>query len=193
MTLECKRLINHVTGHPMDKSPWLTVGRQYVALGVTVTSRRGIQFRVMSDDGHTPGLEDSRQFDVLSTAIPPDWAAIVNQNEFYLGPREFQKPGFWEAFFDRKPEAVQTFSEVWERLRDWAKARSGEPTSGTEYSHTAQGSQHKVDELLNRLIGTTAFGQDDSRIHQAMAGVALTPEELEALGNEIRDVIRRVE
>ncbi|MGW7667502.1 hypothetical protein ACWGJX_10200 [Streptomyces sp. NPDC054775] len=67
-------------------------------------------FRVEAFSGETPGLYDSRLFEVIDGSIPLHWVASVGaRGDITLGPAEWVKPGFWDAFFDGERWAVDLY------------------------------------------------------------------------------------
>jgi hypothetical protein len=128
MIVECKRIVNHISGLREENSPWISVSKQYTVLEIVSSGRGPAQFRIVCDDGRTPGLQDCRQFDTVSADIPPEWIAETNERGLTVGPKEFLRGGFWEDFFDQRPEAVRQFADVYKRLdslRDAGVPRHG--------------------------------------------------------------------
>ena len=46
----------------IKKDAWLTVGKEYLVLGV-YGRRTSFKYRVFGDDGHTPALQDADLFE----------------------------------------------------------------------------------------------------------------------------------
>ena len=87
--------------------PDLTPGQPYVVIGI-----EGDEFRLLNDAGrpylYRPGL-----FRVCDKAEPTDWVSEFGEDhERYAYPPPLNDPGFFEDFFDSKPEAVKTFWRV---------------------------------------------------------------------------------
>jgi hypothetical protein len=99
------------------RSGWLTLHREYRVLAILALPGRTIEFRVLSDDGHTPILVDSTLFAASEQPLPEGWVCTVTQDGVVeLGPKQWLKPGFWEEFFDRDPHAVEVFRQEIEAL-----------------------------------------------------------------------------
>jgi hypothetical protein len=87
---------------------WITEGQQYDVLGVEVTGGK-VYFRVESDQG-TPALFESELFELVDGAIPSSWIAVAGtRGGFSLDAKAWARQGFWEAFFDREPEAMKLY------------------------------------------------------------------------------------
>lgn len=111
MKVECIQLISATTGERAITGPWLTVGRTYTVLAIQVGPGREITLRIVSDDGHTPGLYASTQFETVDDRIPPEWVAQIDDTgALRLAPRAWLRPGFWEDFFDGSESAAQDFN-----------------------------------------------------------------------------------
>ena len=81
-------------------------------LSVTVILKQGINFRIISDDEHTPILADSRQFKTISNDIPSGWIVNLPKEGFIeLAPQKWTRLGFWEDFFNGEQEALNDFEE----------------------------------------------------------------------------------
>lgn len=106
----------------MSTSPWLTVGRIYTVLAIGVDDS-GVKFRIIGDDGQTPGLHKAIQFDLVSGDIPASWVvSYVPEKLMELGPAAWAKAGFWEDYFDNDPAARTIFDtevrEIMEPIQD---------------------------------------------------------------------------
>src|SRR5947209_3590867 len=90
-----------------DNGFWsLTPGRKYVVIGVDHES-----YRIVDNKGE-PILFPKKGFRILEDAIPEGWVwNRYGDDEYYADPPELAKPGFYEDFFDGKPEAVEQFRE----------------------------------------------------------------------------------
>jgi len=90
--------------------PDLTPGQPYVVLGIEADA-----FRILSDQGR-PYLYPAEIFTIIDAREPDDW---VNEhgtdNERYAYPSPLNDCGFFEDYFDGKPEAVATFWRVMNR------------------------------------------------------------------------------
>lgn len=111
MKVRCRRIESATTGAEMARSPWLTVGREYVVLEIVAYPEREVLLRLSGDDAAGgPGLWDSRLFGATNERIPVTWAATVDEDGVLrMGPEAWQRDGFWEAYFDGDSAAVGEF------------------------------------------------------------------------------------
>ena len=76
-------------------------------------------YRIMSDSGE-PLLFESHLFRVVSWSIPNDWVFSIyingNSLDVYATPESLSRSGFFEDYFEDKPEAVQALRS---RLVRW--------------------------------------------------------------------------
>ena len=116
MRVRCDRVVDAL-GQPQEASHWLTPGREYMVLEITASSGGRVLFRIVGDDGNVPGLDEAALFTTVSSAIPSTWTATVDEaGVLTIGPDRWKRPGFWEDFFDYKPEAVALFDEEYRAM-----------------------------------------------------------------------------
>lgn len=107
MKVRCVRVIDSM-GQPSESSPWLKVGSVYHVLGIWVDPGR-IRLRLVGEES-TPALFEPEMFEIVSSAIPSSWAiAMPGAGCMSIGPARWSRAGFWEDYFDGKPEAVSSF------------------------------------------------------------------------------------
>jgi hypothetical protein len=111
MKVRCVKRINPITGKQAASDSWLTIGRSYVVLSVSIELRRGISYRIIANDNTTPALFDSRQFEIVDPKIPSNWAISVAEGRFILSPLAWTRRGFWEDFFNSNVDAMRAFEE----------------------------------------------------------------------------------
>lgn len=84
--------------------PHLTAGQRYLVIGIEADD-----YRLLNDWGE-PCLYPPELFRVVDASEPEQWVSETGADgERYAYPPALNKPGFFEDFFDRKPEAMQTF------------------------------------------------------------------------------------
>ena len=89
----------------------LVAGHEYFVLEVYAQSDGSNFFRIEYSDMELPPLVDSRLFAIVSSVIPETWSiASTVDGSLTLGPREWNSPGFWEAFMDHEPWADDLYS-----------------------------------------------------------------------------------
>ncbi|MFG2354039.1 hypothetical protein [Streptomyces sp. NPDC048521] len=85
-------------------------GREYTVLEVFAPHDKSALFRLEFIEGEDPALFDGRAFTVTSPLIPPSWRYFqYDSGSFTLGPEPWSRPGFWEAYYDRLPEALEAY------------------------------------------------------------------------------------
>ncbi len=90
--------------------PDLTPGQPYLVLGIEADD-----LRILNDQGR-PYLYPREIFTVVDAREPEDWVSEVGQDsERYAYPSPLNEAGFFEDYFDGKPEAVATFWRVMNR------------------------------------------------------------------------------
>lgn len=93
-----------------SRYPDLTPEQPYVVLGIEADD-----LRILNDQGR-PFLYPRGIFTVTDAREPEDWVTeIGTENERYAYPPPLNHRGFFEDYFDGKPEAVATFWRVMNR------------------------------------------------------------------------------
>jgi hypothetical protein len=86
------------------KHPDLTPGQQYVVIGIEADD-----LRILNDQG-SPYLYPHHLFEVIDPREPEDWVVEFGEGgERYAYPPPLNESGFFEDFFDGKPDAVAAF------------------------------------------------------------------------------------
>ena len=99
--------------------PDLTAGQRYAVIGIEADD-----FRLLNDRG-TPYLYPHQLFDVVDPHEPEDWVIEVGEEgERYAYPPPLNTCGFFEDFFDTKPEAVATSWQVVNQRLATARVRA---------------------------------------------------------------------
>lgn len=92
---------------PCEDHPDLSVGQPYVVIGIEADD-----LRIINDEGR-PYLYAAELFRVTDHSEPSDWVAETGDDgERYAYPPPLNQPGFFEDFFDSKPDAVATFWRI---------------------------------------------------------------------------------
>jgi hypothetical protein len=95
---------------PDPSYPDLTPDQPYVVLGIEADD-----LRILNDQGR-PYLYPHELFSVVDAREPDDWTSELGaDNERYAYPPPLNHSGFFEDYFDGKPEAVATFWRVMNR------------------------------------------------------------------------------
>jgi hypothetical protein len=86
------------------KYPDLTSGRLYSVIGI-----EGGDLRLLNDQGR-PYLYPAKLFEIVDPREPEDWISEFGKDgERYAYPPPLDNSGFFEDFFDGKPQAVAAF------------------------------------------------------------------------------------
>lgn len=102
-----------VEAHGMDA---LRLGQSYTVLEISTLADRPSFFRIEPIVGEAPALYDVRLFEVVSSALPNNWVATLQEGLLTIGPEVWRTPGFWEAYLDREPWAVKAYDAEREKL-----------------------------------------------------------------------------
>jgi hypothetical protein len=93
-----------------SRYPDLTPDQPYVVLGIEAND-----LRILNDQGR-PYLYSRGVFTVVSARESEDWVTEIGEdNERYAYPPPLNSAGFFEDYFDGKPEAVATFWRIMNR------------------------------------------------------------------------------
>jgi hypothetical protein len=111
MKVRCIKLLD-VFGNPQEESPWLTLGKIYHVLEVVQDTDRKWFFRIVGDGLNGVALFPLEEFEILTAKIPHTWIVVWGRDGFFeLSPEPWSKLGFWEAYYDRSPDAARVFEE----------------------------------------------------------------------------------
>lgn len=111
MKVRCVRL--HDSGEiPAQTSRWCTIGKIYDVLMILIEGGQA-QLRLISDEREVPALFPLTDFEIVDGSLPANWiiAATTAGGGVALTPERWADVGFWEAFFNREPDALATFEQ----------------------------------------------------------------------------------
>jgi len=95
---------------PDPRFPDLTLDQPYLVLGIEADD-----FRILNDRGR-PYLYPPEIFTIMDAREPADWVSELGEDqERYAYPPPLNDCGFFEDYFDGRPEAVATFWRVMNR------------------------------------------------------------------------------
>ena len=84
--------------------PDLSEGYTYFVIGIEADN-----FRILNDSGN-PYLYSPEFFEIVDSRKPGDWITNFGEDgERYSYPAQLNKVGFFEDFFDHKPEQISIF------------------------------------------------------------------------------------
>ncbi len=109
MKVRCIKLLDS-RSQPVERSAWAKIGAVYHVLSIWIEPSQR-RLRLVGEDP-TPTLFEPEMFEVVSPIIPSTWViTFPKPGCLSFAPEEWSQPGFWEAFYDREPEAVACFEE----------------------------------------------------------------------------------
>jgi hypothetical protein len=97
-----------VHDHSLDEfdNQGLKPGKVYEVIGIDDE-----HYRIV-DEGGEPILYPKYLFDVIDPTIPESWVRKdYPDDEYFIDPPELSHRGFYEDYFDRKPEATAIFEQ----------------------------------------------------------------------------------
>ncbi|MFI8817355.1 MULTISPECIES: hypothetical protein [unclassified Streptomyces] len=111
------QIVSPTSGEVVNEHPGIRVGVEYPVLEV-ITTQRQVLLRIpeRSDvmvERDSPGLWDASMFTVVNGRMPDCWEAGLEDGRLTLAPKAWQRPGFWDDYFDGEPSA----GDEYERLR----------------------------------------------------------------------------
>jgi hypothetical protein len=116
MIVRCIQIISPATGEIVNDHPLIRVGAEYPVLEVLTTANR-VLLRIpelfdTTEYRDSPGLWDAAMFTVVSSRMPSCWVAELEDGSMTLAPREWQRAGFWDDYFDVVPAAVDEYDRL---------------------------------------------------------------------------------
>jgi hypothetical protein len=111
MRVICQRIESPTTGEELSTSSWLTVGKEYVVLSVLASPGKDVSLQILDDTGPGPSVWDADLFVTSSDRISSIWTVSIGEEGLSLAPASWQRPGFWEEYFDGRPDAVAAFEQ----------------------------------------------------------------------------------
>jgi hypothetical protein len=130
--VRCIQVLSVTTGKVLDSGPNVFVGEEYVVIEMSASPGGDVQLRILDNDRDTPRMYKSQMFEVVSGEMPTSWMCSVHPSgSISIGPSSWQRRGFWEDYFDRKPEAQR---EYWTEVAvlEGEDRRSRDSTSGPD-------------------------------------------------------------
>lgn len=109
MKVKCIKIYNEQAKEFQKSSSWLTIGKEYIVLAIEVRQDK-VLFLIASDSNEQPILQNAIQFEVINKKMPTTWQIAPGFLElFTVGPKSWQKPGFWEDCYDHEPKALEIY------------------------------------------------------------------------------------
>ncbi len=112
MIIKCNKLISATTKEEMIVSPWVTLGKKYIVLGLQINKHRGVMALIKSDHHNQPIFVDLDGFEIVSQQMSKNWVVKVVDNFYhYLLPKNWSYEDFLGDLEDEKPKAMKLFQE----------------------------------------------------------------------------------
>jgi hypothetical protein len=109
MKVRCVKLLDS-RSRAAERSAWAKIGSVYHVLSIWVEPGQ-TRLRLVGEES-TPALFEPEMFEVISSAIPPNWVITsTTPGCLSLAPDAWNTPGFWERFFDADADAIAVFNE----------------------------------------------------------------------------------
>lgn len=112
MKVKCIRLLDS-DGRDVEFSPWLTLGRVYHVLSMSIDQNGKRSYGIISGfrAGQWPQIVGFQEecFEVVSDVVPSNWHTMVYPTFTDISPAAWQEPGFYEAFSDHDPATYPIF------------------------------------------------------------------------------------
>lgn len=100
-----------------DNDPLLTLGREYIVLGIDFSLEHAPEILIVPDCEGTPGLFSLAFFKVVDAAMPSDYHfKSYDHGLCSLYPKELYVD-FWDHYHDDEPEAVKILDEVIKKIK----------------------------------------------------------------------------
>ena len=105
--------------HLVNQAETMTIGREYTVIGI-----EGDSYRIIND-ADDPVLYEPHQCEVTDCTEPQFWVEVfADEEERYVYPEEWNKPGFFEEYHDVVPSVVEQFWSDCKRLYNISKTHS---------------------------------------------------------------------
>ena len=74
MKVKCTKLHTEMKIINIDSDSWLTLGKEYIVLNISISSTQGTLYRLIGDnEDKMPALYKASQFEIVSGKIPSNW------------------------------------------------------------------------------------------------------------------------
>lgn len=112
MKVKCLKILSPATGKDLgEKSTWLTAGKEYVVLALTLEFDEIVKVLIESDEG---SLKDFyfNQFEITDSSYPENWITKCGENSIvWKAPESWLVDGFWDRLDDGEEEAIAEYME----------------------------------------------------------------------------------
>ncbi len=112
MKVKCTKLHTEMKIINIDSDSWLTLGKEYIVLNISISSTQGTLYRLIGDnEDKMPALYKASQFEIVSGKIPSNWEIFQRErsDELEMIPRPWKSLGFWVKCYDLDPNALEIY------------------------------------------------------------------------------------
>jgi hypothetical protein len=118
MKVICTKLPLSPNGEALESSPWVTLDAEYCVVSLLAEPGGQVQIQIVTDDGRSLGWHHSMYFMTVDGTVPDRWTVQIGEGGMLeLAPTAWLAPGFWEAYYDGDPSAVDAVESELRRLR----------------------------------------------------------------------------
>ncbi|MFF3087610.1 hypothetical protein ACFVRB_21540 [Streptomyces nojiriensis] len=109
MRVKCIETNDPETGEPFPDPSRLRLGNVYTVLEM-ITGPDYWMIRILDEEGDDPGsLWYPPMFETVDARIPRDWTLVLEGGNMRLAPALWQRPNFWNDYFNNVPQALMDF------------------------------------------------------------------------------------
>jgi hypothetical protein len=118
MKVKCIKILSPATEKDLgSQSPWLTVGKVYAVLALTIESGDVARVLVESDDNDVPKDFFINQFEIIDESEPGNWVSKEGPGGVvWKAPASWLEDDFWDRFDDGEEQALANFSIERDRM-----------------------------------------------------------------------------
>ncbi|NRB42126.1 MAG: hypothetical protein HRU20_27260 [Pseudomonadales bacterium] len=119
MKVQCIKILSPATGKDLgQKSPWLTVGKTYVALALTIESGEVSRVLIESDENAVPKDFFINQFELIDENEQENWISKDGPDGMiWKAPASWLEEDFWDRFDEGDEQALSDFSVERDRMK----------------------------------------------------------------------------
>jgi hypothetical protein len=107
MIVQCVKIISPIEGEgEVAEYPGVRVGALYSVLDIGAGPDY-YWIRIWDEGREGPGsLWDPEMFETVDSRMSSRWTASIDQGHLRFAPHAWQRPGFWDDYFQGIPDAV---------------------------------------------------------------------------------------
>jgi len=119
MRVKCLRLQHNGKILKSGSDGWLTVGKEYLVIGLHCGQAREPSYWVLTDEPNSPIFKGISFFEVVDGTIPGTWIArSFVAGGFEIIPKEFSDHFSLEDLVNKTPDAIACFNAIVAKLEN---------------------------------------------------------------------------